>query len=57
MSKTTDIGTMIIGGLALCAVNALAFVFDGQWINVAIALDSTFVGALIAKFLSLSRST
>jgi len=51
MSKISDIGIFVIGGIALVAVNALAFVFDAEWINSAIALDSLFVGALVAKFL------
>jgi len=54
MSKATDITMIIIGALALLCVNGMAFVFDGQWINTAIALDSSFVGALIYKFLSKS---
>jgi len=54
MSKATDIGIMLIGGIALICANALAFVFDGEWIKVAIALDSTFIGALITKFLTKS---
>ena len=52
MSKTTDIMIFIIGIIAILCVNAIALVFDGEWINVAIALDSTFIGALIAKFLN-----
>jgi hypothetical protein len=54
MSKVTDIGVFVIGTISIICVNALAFVFDGQWINTAIALDSMFVGALITKFLTKS---
>jgi len=56
MTKVTDIGLLIIGIVALLCVNALAFVFDGEWINVAITLNASFVGALIAKFLSSNTS-
>lgn len=52
MSKITDIGIFIIGGISILCINALAFVFDAQWINVAITIDSAFVGALITKFLT-----
>ena len=55
MSKMTDIMIFVIGIIAILCVNGIAFVFDGQWINVAIALDSTFIGALIAKFLSSTK--
>ena len=55
MSKVTDIGLFILGAIALTMVNVMALVYDAEWINVAIALDSSFVGALIAKFLT--RST
>ncbi|GAG63369.1 unnamed protein product [marine sediment metagenome] len=51
MSKTTDIGIFILGGISILCINALAFVFDAQWINVAITMDSAFIGALITKFL------
>jgi hypothetical protein len=40
-----------IGVLALACVNAMAFVFDAEWINVAISLDSAYVGALITNYL------
>jgi hypothetical protein len=46
-----DIVLIVIGFVALGFVNALAFVFDAQWINVAISLDSAYVGALIAMYL------
>ncbi|MBA7681810.1 hypothetical protein ES703_90150 [subsurface metagenome] len=52
MSKATDIGLFIIGGLALICANALAFVFDAEWINVAVSIDALFIGALITKFLN-----
>lgn len=51
----TDIMIFVIGIIAVLCVNGIAFVFDAEWINVAIALDSTFVGALIAKFLNGKR--
>lgn len=57
MSKVTDIGLFVIGGIALISINALAFVYDGQWINTAIALDSTFVGALITRFITIKASS
>ena len=50
MSKITEIGSVVIGVIALCCVNALAFVFDSEWIKVAIALDSAFVGALTTYY-------
>ena len=52
MSKATDIGLFVIGGLALLSANALAFVFDAEWINVAFSIDALFIGALITKFLN-----
>ncbi|GAG68581.1 unnamed protein product [marine sediment metagenome] len=55
MSKITDIGVFVIGGISILCINALAFVFDAQWINVAITIDSAFVGALITKFLTKSN--
>jgi len=51
MSKTTDIGLLIIGVIALLCANAMAFVFDAEWINVAFSIDALFIGALITKFL------
>lgn len=41
-----EIGSLILGLVALGCVNALAFVFDSEWIKVAIALDSAFIGSL-----------
>lgn len=54
MSKFTEIGLFILGGIALVCVNALAFVFDAEWINVAYTLDAAFIGALITKFMTKS---
>ncbi len=51
MSKITDIGLFIMGALALLCANAMAFVFDAEWINVAFSIDALFIGALITKFL------
>lgn len=51
MSKVTDVGIFVIGGISIICINALAFVFDAQWISSAIIIDSAFVGALITKFL------
>ena len=56
MSKVTDIGVIIIGSIALLCINAFAFVYDGEWINTAIALDSAFVGSLISRFISIKAS-
>lgn len=56
MSKTTDIGLLVIGGIALLCINALAFVYDGEWINTAIAINSSFVGALVTRILSIKAS-
>jgi len=52
MNKTIDIGLFVMGIISLLCVNALAFVFDAEWINVAITLDAGFIGALITKFLT-----
>ena len=41
-----DIATFLLGMLCLCCVNIIAFIFDGEWINVAIAIDSAFIGSL-----------
>jgi len=51
MSKITEWGLFILGVISLGCVNAIAFVFDSGWVDVAIALDSTFIGALIAQYL------
>ncbi|GAG89131.1 unnamed protein product [marine sediment metagenome] len=45
-----DIALIVMGFLALLLVNALAFVFDAEWINVAISLDSLYIGALITYY-------
>ena len=52
MSKIVDIGIFVIGAISILCVNALAFVYDAEWINVAITLDAMFVGALITTYLS-----
>jgi len=52
MSKIIDVGLFAIGVISILCVNALAFVFDAEWINVAITLDAMFVGALITKYLT-----
>ena len=52
MTKTTDIMIFVIGIIACLSMNAMAFVFDGEWINVAMVMNATFIGALIAKFLN-----
>ena len=43
---------LILGTISLVCVNALAFVFDAEWIKVAIALDSAFIGSLSTYYLS-----
>jgi len=55
MSKATDIGLFVIGALALLCANAMAFVFDAEWINVAFSIDALFIGALITKFLNSNK--
>ena len=55
MSKITDIGLFTIGAIALICANAMAFVFDAEWINVAFSIDALFIGALITKFLETKR--
>lgn len=53
-----DIALIVLGFVALALVNALAFVFDAEWINVAISLDSLYIGALITYyFKGVSKST
>ncbi|GAI81346.1 unnamed protein product [marine sediment metagenome] len=54
--KVKEWGTFILGLVSLGCVNAIAFVFDGGWIDTAIALDSAFIGALIAKYLGDKKS-
>jgi len=51
-----DILLIVLGFLVIGCVNAIAFVFDAQWINVAISLDSAYIGALIAFYLRGSNS-
>jgi len=51
MSSVKEWGVFVLGTIALISVNAIAFVYDSGWIDVAIALDSTFIGALIAQYL------
>ena len=41
-----DIVLLVIGVISICCINAIAFVFDAEWINVAISLDSVFIGSL-----------
>jgi len=55
MSKITDIMIFVIGIIALLSMNAIAFIFDAEWINVAMVMDATFIGALITKFLNGKR--
>lgn len=52
-----DIGIIIFGTLAMVSINALAFVFDAQWINVAIAQDTLIIGALIMYYFKQNKST
>lgn len=47
-----EIAIFIIGLLVIVSVNAIAFVFDAEWINVAIALDSAFIGSLSTYYFS-----
>jgi len=51
MTKVKEWGIFVLGVIAIGCVNAMAFVFDSGWIDVAIALDSSFIGALIAQYL------
>ena len=55
MNKTTVIMIFVIGIIALSSMNAIAFVFDAEWINVAMVMDATVIGALITKFLNGKR--
>ncbi len=43
---------LLLGTIALTFVNVLAIVFDAEWIKVAIALDSAFIGSLSTYYLS-----
>jgi len=52
MNKTMQIMIFVMGIIALLSMNAMAFVFDAEWINVAMVMDATFIGALITKFLN-----
>lgn len=49
--KVKEWGVFALGVISLGCVNAIAFVYDGGWIDTAIALDSAFIGALIAQYL------
>ncbi|MBA7545636.1 hypothetical protein ES705_38005 [subsurface metagenome] len=55
MSKVIDIMIFVIGIIALLSMNAIAFIFDDEWINVAMSIDALFIGALITKFLNGKR--
>lgn len=55
MSKITDIMILVIGIIAILCVNAIAFVFDGEWINVVVGIDSMFIGALITTFVTRNK--
>jgi len=52
MNKTMQILIFVMGIIALLSMNAIAFVFDAEWINVAMVMDATFIGALITQFLN-----
>ena len=52
MNKITNIAIFVMGLVALLSMNAIAFVFDAEWINVAMVIDATFIGALITTYLN-----
>ena len=50
--KGREIIILVLGIISIGCVNALAFVYDSGWIDVAIALDSAFIGAIISNYIS-----
>jgi len=44
-----------IGVTALILANVLAIIFDSEWIKVAITLDSTVVGGILARYIGRSE--
>lgn len=43
---------LLLGTMALTFANVLAILYDAEWIKVAIALDSAFIGSLSTYYLS-----
>ena len=56
METIDKCGNIIKQGIALAAINILGFVYDGQWLYAAIAVDLLVLGYDIKSLVDSSKS-